>query len=115
LENYIMNKYEYAAKKFAAARRSLMLPHPENEIKLIAYAFHECSLSLRTFNHDDLDGGARTSLRKLEELMGTTGLDNPLHRGLYTIKAERLSIDQKAELSREIDYLASWFDAESRE
>jgi len=108
-------KYTYASEKFATARSYLMLPHPDGDTKSIADAFSECSLSLRTFNHDDLDDGARTSLRKLEELMGTTGLDDPLHRGLYTIKAERLSIDQKAELSEVIDYLASWFDAQSRE
>ena len=109
------DKYEYAAEKFATARRSLMLPHPNGDTTAIADAFSECSLSLRTLNQDDLDDGARTSLRKLEELMGTTGLDDPLHRGLYTIKAERLSLDQKVELSREVNYLASWFDAESRE
>ena len=47
--------------------------------------------------------------------MDTTGLDDPLGRGLYTVKAERLSLDQKAELSREVNYLATWFDAQSRE
>ncbi|MEE8288098.1 MAG: hypothetical protein V3R25_01650 [Nitrosomonadaceae bacterium] len=108
-------KYTYASEKFATARRSLMLPHPDGDTKSIADAFSECFLSLRTFNHDDLDDGAKTSLRKLEELMGTTGLDDPLHRGLYTIKAERLSLDQKTELSKEVDYLATWFDEQSRE
>ena len=108
-------KYTYASEKFATARRSLMLPHPDGDTKSIADAFAECSHGLHNINRDDFDDAARESVRKLEELMGTTGLDNPLHRGLYTIKAERLSLDQKAELSREVDYLASWFDAESRE
>ncbi len=92
-----------------------MLPHPDGDTKSIADAFAECSHGLHNINRDDFDDAARESVRKLEELMGTTGLDNPLHRGLYTVKAERLSLDQKAELSREVDYLASWFDAESRE
>ena len=92
-----------------------MLPHPDGDTKSIADAFAECSHGLHNINRDDFDDAARESVRKLEELMGTTGLDDPLHRGLYTIKAERLSLDQKAELSREVDYLASWFDAESRE
>jgi len=108
-------KYTYASEKFATARTSLMLPHPRGETTAIADAFFECSLGLRTLNQDDLDDGARTSLRKLEELMDGSGLDDPLDRGLYTIKAERLSIDQKAELSDVIDNLASWFDARSRE
>ena len=41
--------------------------------------------------------------------------DGPLGRGLFTVRAERLSLDQKTELSEVINYLASWFDAESRE
>jgi len=108
-------KHEYVSEKFAIARKSLMLPHPDGDTKSIVYAFFECSLSLRTLNQYDLDDGARTSLRKLKELMDTTGLDDPLGRGLYTVKAERLSLDQKAELSREVDYLASWLDVHSRE
>ena len=47
--------------------------------------------------------------------MDTTGLSDPSLGGLYTIKAELLTPDQKSELSREIDYLASWFNAESKE
>jgi len=54
-------------------------------------------------------------VRKLEELIDGSGLDDPLDRGLYIVKAERLSLDQKTELSEVINYLASWFDAESRE
>ena len=108
-------KYTYASEKFATARRSLMLPHPDGDTKSIADAFAECSHGLHNINRDDFDDAARESVRKLEELMGTTGLDNPLHRGLYTVKAERLSLDQKAELSREVDYLANWFDVHSRE
>jgi hypothetical protein len=108
-------KYTYASEKFATARRSLMLPHPDGDTKSIADAFAECSHGLHNINRDDFDDAARESVRKLEELMGTTGLDNPLHRGLYTVKAERLSLDQKAELSKEVDYLAGWFDVHSRE
>ena len=108
-------KYAYVSEKFAAARRNLMLPHPENEIKSIADAFVECSHGLHNINRDDLDDAARKSVRKLEELMDGSGLNDPLDRGLYMIKAERLSLDQKTELSRIIDYLASWFEAQSRE
>ncbi|MEE8380722.1 MAG: hypothetical protein V3R78_02435 [Thermodesulfobacteriota bacterium] len=108
-------KYTYASEKFATARRSLMLPHPDGDTKSIADAFAECSHGLHNINRDDFDDATRESVRKLEELMGTTGLDDPLHRGLYTIKAERLSLDQKTELSKEVDYLATWFDAQSRE
>jgi len=110
-----MNKYDHAAEKFTAARRSLMLPPPKDETTAIAGAFHECSRGLHNLNTDDLDDTARESVRKLKELMDGSGLNDPLDRGLYMIKAERLSIDQKAELSEVINYLANWFDTKSSE
>ena len=108
-------KFTNASEKFATARRSLMLPHIEDETTSIADAFTECSHGLHELNADDLDDGARESLRKLKELMETTGLADPSLGCLYTMKAGLLTQDQKAELSREIDYLANWFDAQSRE
>ena len=108
-------KFTYVNEKFATARRTLMLPHLDGEITSIVDAFNECSHGLHEINADDLDDGARESLRRLKDLMDTTGLSDPSLGGLHTIKAELLTPDQKAELSREIDYLASWFDAQSRE
>ncbi len=108
-------KFTYAREKFVTARTSLMLPHPKGETTSIADAFSECSLSLRTLNQDDLDDGARTSLRKLKELMDTTGLADPSLGDLYIIKAGLLTPDQKVELSGVVKYLANWFDAKSRE
>ena len=108
-------KYAYVSEKFAAARRDLMLPHPNGDTTAIVDAFAECSHGLHNINRDDFDDAARESVQKLEELIDGLGLDDPLGRGLYTVKAERLSLDQKAELSREVDYLATWFDAQSRE
>jgi hypothetical protein len=108
-------KYAYVSEKFAAARRNLMLPHPNGDTTAIVDAFAECSHGLHNINRDDFDDAARESVRNLEELIDGLGLDDPLGRGLYTVKAERLSLDQKAELSREVDYLANWFDVHSRE
>jgi len=92
-----------------------MLPHPDGEITSIVDSFNECSHGLHEINADDLDDEARESLNKLEELTDTTGLSDPSLGGLHTIKAELLTLDQKAELSREVDYLASWFYGRSRE
>ena len=108
-------KFAYQSEKFATARRSLMLPHQGDVTKSIADAFFECSLGLRNLDVNDLDDGARESLRKLKELMDATGLDDPNERGLYIIKAETLTTEQKTELSNEINYLASWFDIKSTE
>ena len=92
-----------------------MLPHPDGEITSIVDAFNECSHGLHEINTDDLDDKTRESLRRLKDLMDTTGLSDPSLGGLHTIKAELLTPDQKTELSREIDYLASWFNAEPKE
>jgi hypothetical protein len=108
-------KYAYVSEKFAAARRSLMLPHPNGDTTAIVDAFAECSHGLHNINRDDFDNAARESVRKLEELIDGSGLDDPLGRGLYAVRAERLSLDQKTELSEVINYLATWFDAQSRE
>lgn len=107
-------KFAYQSEKFAAARRSLLLPHQGDVIKSIADTFFECSLGLRNLDVNDLDDGARESVKKLKELMDTTGLDDSSERGLYKIKAETLTTENKSELSNEIDYLASWFDIKSR-
>jgi hypothetical protein len=103
-------KYSYPAEKFSVARHCLMLPHPKGEAESIMHAFHECSLGLHDLDRDGLDDNARKWVRKLEELMSTDGLDDPSGRGLWVIKAERLSINDKIELSRVVDELACWFD-----
>lgn len=91
-----------------------MLPHPDGEITSIVDAFNESSHGLHEINTDDLDDEAGESLSRLKELMDTTGLSDPSLGDLHTIKAELLTLDQKVELSREINYLASWFDIQSR-
>jgi len=110
-------KFTNASEKFATARRCLTLPHLEleDETTSIADAFTECSHGLHELNADDLDDGARESLRKLKELMDTTGLADPSLGCLYTMKAGLLTPDQKVELSGVVNYLANWFDARSRE
>ena len=103
-------KYSYPAEKFSTARRCLMLPHTSGEAESIMHAFHECSLGLHDLDRDDLDENARDWVRKLEELMNTDGLNDPSDRGLWKVKAEQLSNDEKIELSHVVDELAHWFD-----
>ena len=88
-----------------------MLPHTKGEAESIMLAFHECSLGLHDLDRDDLDENARDWVRKLEELMNTDGLNDPSDRGLWKVKAEQLSNDEKTGLSRVVDELAHWFDS----
>jgi hypothetical protein len=107
-------KFAYQAEKFATARRSLMLPHPKGEVQSITDAFIECSHGLKNLRSEDLDDSARCSVRKLKELMDSSGLEDPTHRGWFAMKAEQLTLDQKFELSEEINYLATWFDLQTK-
>jgi len=106
-------KYTYAAEKFSTARSALMLPHPMGEAEPIMRAFHECSLALHNLDKENLDDYALTRVARLEELMSTEGLKDPSGKGLWIVKAERLTIDEKIELARIVDELAYWFDRKS--
>lgn len=90
-----------------------MPPHPAGEAASIASAFRECYLGLHTLEEEALDDSARRYLAKLKELMDTTGLSDSDERGRWMVKADSLSEEQKGDLSRAIDELASWFERES--
>ena len=108
-------KFSFPAEKFKAARSHLMLPHPKGEAASIANAFAECAFGISKVDAAaDLDDYARELLSKLNALIDPVGLRDPADRGMYTIKAEKLSIEQRRELSSIVDELASWFDLKSR-
>ncbi len=86
-----------------------MLPHPQGEPQAIVAAFHNCSLGLKDLDRDELDEDVQRLLAKLDWLMDTAGLEDPSGRGLGLIRAEQLTLDQKLDLSRIVDELASWF------
>lgn len=92
--------YGYAAEKFSAARRGLMLPHPAGVAESINLALHECRLGLRQFDPSNLDETAADWVRRLEELMNTNGIDDPGGRGTMVIKAEGFSEAEMFEVSR---------------
>jgi hypothetical protein len=102
-------KFGYQAKTFSDARSSLMLPHAKGEADSIANAFHECSLGLNNLSRDSLDDYARGLVLKLEALMDTSGLKDPSGEGLWTVKARRMTVDQKLDLSHVVNELADWF------
>jgi hypothetical protein len=103
-------QYSYLSEKLSAARSCLMLPHPGGEADSIVCAFIEISLGLDGLNKNNLVGSLREWVEKLEEYMNTDGLEDPSERGLYLIKAEQFTTDEKIEISRLVDELASWFD-----
>jgi hypothetical protein len=102
--------FSYAAEKFGAARRILMLPHPKGEAWSIASAFHEISLAFRHLDRTALSHDPARWVSRLEDLMDTTGINDPNERGTWLTKAESFSDDQISEVSRLVDDLADWFD-----
>ena len=102
----------YQWEKFSSARSALMLPHPRGESESIAIAFHECHHALHTLNRELLDDTVRDWIQKVEDFMDTDGLLDPDGRGLWTVKADLLTEEQRFELSNTIDELASYFSRE---
>ena len=103
-----MKNFGYQAEKFRSAVCALMLPHPKGETDAIATALHECYLAFLDLDHDDLDESAREWAQKLEEFIRTDKVGGDLPGQWLTI-AERLTVDQKCELSNCVFELNSWF------
>jgi hypothetical protein len=103
----------YQAEKFATARRALMLPHTRGEHEAIANAFHECSLGLHNIDSAQFDDNARAWIQALERFMDTSGYSDSSGQGLWSIKAQGFTVDDKLEISRIIDELADWFASRS--
>lgn len=105
------NKFMYQSEKLNAARRSLMAPHPKGEAQSYTFAFQECSLAFERFDVDEVkDDDARKWIKTIQRLMDTTGLHDVSGKGLWQVRAEQMSLDEKIEFSRSVDELASWFD-----
>ena len=116
-------EYSYPAGKFGAAQHALMLPHSHGEVASITAAFRECDLGLKEISDADLDDNAREWVRTLKEHMstaalgeqGATGeLSDADRSGLWRMKAETLTEDQKFEFSQAVTELATWFDQRAR-
>ena len=105
-------KFQYQAEKLSVARRALMLPHSRGEAHSIAEAFQACDLGFKDLRTDALDESPRRWVGRIQGLMDTTGIEDPQHHGTWLVKAQRLTTDQKLEMSRAVDELASWFDAQ---
>lgn len=106
--------YNYAAEKFDSARRSLMLPHPGGEARSVADAFAECMRGLHDIKPGDLDESAADWVRTLNGLMDAQGILDAAGVGTFQLKAEKLTKQQKSNLSRVVDELAHWFASRAR-
>ena len=105
----------YQSEKFNAARRSLMLPHAKGEAASVAAAFLEISLALSSFDESKLaDAHIQGWVRRLRELMDTSTLKHGSDLGGWQAKAKGFSAEEKTEVSRLVDELASWFSEQSR-
>ncbi len=60
-------------------------------------------------NRKLLDHYAQDLLAKLDKIMDTSGLADAAEKGLWQVKAETLTVNEKSELSHIVDELANWF------
>ena len=103
-------QFSYQSEKLSAARKSLMLPHPQGEARGVANAFQECMHAFHDLRQELLDDDARRWVRTIQDFMDTAGIDDAAGRGTFLVKAEQLTADDLFELSRAVDELAYWFD-----
>ena len=104
-------EFIYQSEKFSMARSLLMLPHPEGENVSVYHAFIECSHGLHDLDKQglELDDYAKNYVAKLKVLMDTSSVPDPDSRGLFAVKADLLTTEQKTELSQVIVALSDWF------
>lgn len=86
-----------------------MLPHPNGESQSIAAAFHNISLGLHHLDAQELDDSSRAWVAIIQDFINTSGLTDIDGRGLWLVKAEQLTFEQKYELSSTVNELANWF------
>jgi hypothetical protein len=109
----INSRYGYLHEKLSAAVLMLMAPHHGGEAVSYASAFSACDLGLNfgwQFPRDELDRQAREWVKTIEEIMDTTGIEDPMERGTHLIKAERLTEEEKSRFSKAIYELSGWCD-----
>jgi hypothetical protein len=103
--------FHYQSEKLSQARSSLMLPHPDGEDASLAGAFFYCGCA---FNHFDTSSvkneNAITWIETIKRFMNTEGVSDPTGEGTAIHRARQLTTENKAEFSRAVDELASWFD-----
>ena len=105
----------YQSEKFNAARRALMLPHAKGEAASIGEAVLEISLALSSFDEARTgDAHIHAWVRRLRELMDTSKSKQVSEVGAWQSKAKTFSAEEKREVSRLVDELASWFSEQSR-
>jgi len=106
-------RYSYQSEKLNQARSCLMLPLPGAEVGRVVAAFELCHRAFNAFDVARIDDeDARAWVEAIKGFMDTSGLVDPSNRGLWFIKAEQLSQDDKSELCRGVDALANYFDRE---
>ena len=111
-----MNKLDltYPAEKLAGARRILMAPHPHGESGSFASAFHECHICMSQLDLIE-DEQACVWIDTIRKTIDTSGLEeDPKDIGLWGVKAEQLTVEEKSAFSDALDELAHWVHDEFR-
>lgn len=98
--------YGYPMQKFSEARRCLMLPHPEGEIRAMVLAMYHSRIGLEHVPEGVLEEPAAKWALELGALIKREKGRDPCEI------AEELSFDERLTLSGLIDQLADYFHLE---
>jgi len=105
-----MKNFGYPAERFRSAVQALRLPHPEGKADAIDRAFYNCGPAFQDLGRDDLDESAKEWAPKIDEFpaIDCTGAEAQAQR---PANAEKLSSEQKCELTSRIYKLGATFHA----
>jgi hypothetical protein len=98
--------YGYMAQKLAAARSSLLLPHPRGIEQSVITAMFECMIGLDGLK-DERPEELEPYLSRLVDLLDTSELSDPDCIGLHIVKARMFTEDQLHQFSSTVDELAT--------
>lgn len=105
----------YLWEKFTNARRSLIAPHESGEEMSFQSAFHSCSLGLHNLELSTrkiTDSECLDYLKTVRDVIEVDDLKPEYESELWSVRYNRMTVDQKREFSSAVDWLADHFTEE---
>jgi hypothetical protein len=102
--------FRHQAETLDRARSALMAPHPLGEAHSFAVALRLSDEALRDVDLSTiLDDRARSLVGRVQDAIETPGPKGQRQKGRWQVKAEQMSLGDRAAFSSAVDELAHWF------
>ena len=105
-------RYQQAAMRLARAQKHLRTTRPGSEAPGIERALLECEMAFCDLRRHGLtpEGPALSQAARLARFLDRSKTEDPAGRGLYRMKAERLTPAQTQAVREAVDVVARWAD-----